>query len=109
MAHNASFLLGYLLVQILFFPNPHTPYEDAVPWTLDAINRNGLAVFLIVLPRKVSADVKANLLTGAINIGMKGDTIDAPTFLAMAILGLYTFLVNLVAGGIKYEGWKLKL
>ena len=50
VAHNTSFLLGYLMVQTLFFPNPNTPYDEAVPWTLDAINQNGLAVFLIVCP-----------------------------------------------------------
>ena len=48
-------------------------------------------------------------MTGAVNLGMKGDTIDAPTFLAMAILSLYTLLVNVIAGGIKYKGWRLKL
>jgi len=41
--------MGYLVIQSIFFPNPNTPYDDAVPWTLEAFNRNGLAMFLLVL------------------------------------------------------------
>ena len=48
VAHNTTFLLGYLLVQMVFFPSSSTAYEDAVPWSLEAINRNGLAVFILV-------------------------------------------------------------
>jgi hypothetical protein len=49
VAHNVSCLLGYLVIQSIFFANPNTAYDDAVPWTLEAFNRNGLAMFLLVL------------------------------------------------------------
>ena len=48
VAYNTAFLLGYLVVQTIFFPAPNTPYDEAVPWTLEAFNRNGLAMFLLV-------------------------------------------------------------
>ena len=47
IAYNTTFLLGYLLIQMLFF-GLNTPHVDAVPYTLEAINRNGLALFLLV-------------------------------------------------------------
>ena len=34
-------------MQMIFF-SPNTPHIDAVPWTLDAINGNGLGIFLLV-------------------------------------------------------------
>jgi hypothetical protein len=34
-------------VQMIFF-RPNTPHDEAVPWTLDAINGNGLGMFLLV-------------------------------------------------------------
>ena len=37
------------------------------------------------------------------NLGMTGDTIDGPTFLAMAILSLYASLVNTIAAGISIK------
>jgi GWT1 len=48
VSYNTSFLLGYLVVYSLFFPDPNTYYDEAVPWTLEAINRNSLAIFLLV-------------------------------------------------------------
>lgn len=48
VAHNSTFLLGYLIVQTIFFPALNPPYDEAVPWTLEAFNRNGLAMFLLV-------------------------------------------------------------
>ena len=48
VAHNTTFLLGYLVIQTVFFSAPNTPYDEAVPWTLEAFNRNGLAMFLLV-------------------------------------------------------------
>jgi len=53
VAYNTTFLLGYLTVQTIFFPNPNTLYIDAVPWTLDAFNRNGLAIFLLVISKEL--------------------------------------------------------
>ena len=47
VAYNTTFLLGYLIIQLLFF-NYNTPHADAVPYTLEAINRNGLPLFLLV-------------------------------------------------------------
>lgn len=62
-AYNTTFLLGYLVIEMLFFPTTTpttTPRSPAVPRLLDAINRNGLVVFLV-----------ANLLTGLVNVSME--------------------------------------
>lgn len=86
VAYNTTFLLGYLTIEILFFP-PSTDGSPsfAVPPLLEAINRNGLAVFLV-----------ANLATGLVNVSMK--TMYAPDTVALTVLGLYS-------GGVCALAW----
>ena len=56
------------------------PYDDQVPYVLEAFNTNGLTIFLI-----------ANIFTGLINISLDTLKIEAP--LAMAILVVYGALL----------------
>ena len=81
-AYNTSFLLGYLLLEMVFFETP-APLH-AVPPLLEAINRNGLVVFLV-----------ANLLTGLVNVSM--ETMYASNVQAMAVLLCYSGGVSLFA------------
>lgn len=50
VGYNTTFLLGYLVLEIgLFGQNPDSDsIIDAVPPLLEAINSNGLAIFLVV-------------------------------------------------------------
>lgn len=85
-AYNTTFLLGYLTIEILFFPpSTNDSPSFAVPPLLEAINRNGLAVFLL-----------ANLATGLVNVSMK--TMYASDTVALLVLGLYS-------GGICALAW----
>jgi glucosaminylphosphatidylinositol acyltransferase len=95
IAYNTTFLLGYLIVQLLFF-NYNTPNADAVPYTLEAINRNGLSLFLL-----------ANVLTGLVNMTI--NTLEASNIKAMAMLSLYALVINAVVAGMRYKGWTVKL
>ena len=79
MAYNTTFLLGFLTVEIAFFPSSTGP-SAAVPPLLDAINRNGLAFFLI-----------CNLATGLVNISM--ETMYVSDIMAVVVLGLYSSAV----------------
>lgn len=77
VAYNASYLAGYLFIEIwLCDPRPGF-VERACPPLLDAINANGLAVFLL-----------ANLGTGLVNVSMQ--TMFAPDWLAMGVLVTYS-------------------
>lgn len=60
----------------------------ACPPLLDAINANGLVVFLL-----------ANLGTGLVNVSMK--TMFAPTWLAMVVLVVYSVVICGIA-------WRLR-
>ncbi|ETW77608.1 hypothetical protein HETIRDRAFT_480289 [Heterobasidion irregulare TC 32-1] len=98
-AYNTSFILGYLLLDLYFFPSPlsrsmYSPTSklkmqdtsrlptlqqerpQTAPPLLEAINRNGLALFLL-----------ANLATGVINMSMA--TMYASDATAMIVLTLY--------------------
>ncbi|OXG78063.1 GPI-anchored wall transfer protein 1 [Cryptococcus neoformans var. grubii Br795] len=89
-AYNTTFLLGYLLLTHII-PSPtssQTSPSILVPPLLDAMNKNGLAIFLA-----------ANLLTGLVNVSMK--TMYAPAWLSMGVLMLYTLTISCV-------GWILK-
>ena len=77
-AYNTSFLLGYLVIEINLFPSPAP--RQAVPPLLEAINRNGLAVFLV-----------ANLLTGLVNVTIQ--TMYAPDVSATLVLLSYSIAV----------------
>lgn len=73
VAYNTFFLLGYLLL------SPNKPSIPAPP-LLEALNKNGLAVFLV-----------ANVATGVVNLSMK--TMYASDAVALSVLMTYTALV----------------
>ncbi|EPQ50545.1 GWT1-domain-containing protein [Gloeophyllum trabeum ATCC 11539] len=109
-AYNTTFLLGYLVLELIFFPSPfsksvYSPTsklkvqadtavaassDSAVPSAnpvrkapelLEAVNRNGLVLFLL-----------ANLLTGAVNLAVR--TMYTSDAAAMGILGAYALLIS---------------
>lgn len=71
---NTTGLLSYLAIERAFFANRP---DRAVPRILGAVNKNGLALFLL-----------ANLATGAVNLSMR--TMYASTPISMAVLSLYS-------------------
>ncbi|KAF8893060.1 GWT1-domain-containing protein [Infundibulicybe gibba] len=108
---NTSFILGYLIIDLFFFPTPLSksvysstsklkiPSDSpklAVEFSalqqgpggsaplLDALNKNGLAVFLM-----------ANVATGLINLSIS--TMYTSDTWAMLILAAYTFGISAVA------------
>ena|SRR6266496_5193608 len=106
VAHNTTFLLGYLVIQTVFFSAPNTPYDEAVPWTLEAFNRNGLVMFLLVCSTLIKL-MQANVLTGLVNLSI--NTLKVTTVQAMGVLSIYILVLNGVAGALRYKGWKLKI
>lgn len=80
-AYNTTFLFGYLAVELFFFSGQT---EHAVPPLLEAINTNGLAVFLV-----------ANIFTGLINVSMQTMYADART--SQAVLVAYSMAVCALA------------
>ncbi|KAF9581694.1 Glucosaminyl phosphatidylinositol (GlcN-PI) nositol acylation protein [Lunasporangiospora selenospora] len=68
----------------------------ACPTLIEAVNRNGLAVFLV-----------ANVLTGLVNLSIK--TLYTQNYHALAILTGYMALVTTIAWTWQTMGWKLKL
>ncbi|KAL1409940.1 Glucosaminyl phosphatidylinositol (GlcN-PI) nositol acylation protein [Vanrija albida] len=92
VAYNTTALALYLAIELWLFP-PASPAPPCPP-LLDAINRNGLVVFLI-----------ANLLTGLINVSMK--TMYAGTFTSMTILTAYSAGVSAFAWAIRRHRIKL--
>ncbi|KAF9099127.1 Glucosaminyl phosphatidylinositol (GlcN-PI) nositol acylation protein [Mortierella sp. AD031] len=66
------------------------------PPLLEAINRNGLAVFLV-----------ANVMTGLVNLTVQ--TLYAPNLQALGILTAYIAAVTALAWTWQVMGWKLKL
>ena len=77
-AFNTTFLLGYLLIELLLSPSP------PIPRLLEAINTNGLAIFLV-----------ANLLTGLVNLSMR--TMYMDDMKSMGVLIGYSGLVCAIA------------
>jgi phosphatidylinositol glycan class W len=90
VAYNTSYLTGYLALELFLFASG----EPACPPLLEAVNRNGLAVFLV-----------ANLLTGLINVAFQ--TMYASTSKAMLILAVYSAGVCAVAWLLR--GVRIKL
>ncbi|KAJ7272716.1 GWT1-domain-containing protein [Mycena haematopus] len=103
VAFNTSFILGYLVLDMIFFPAPAAPRKTKsalssptpthipasaslarAPPLLEAINQNALPLFLF-----------ANVLTGLVNLSMH--TMYASTALSMGILSLYALVVCGVA------------
>ncbi|EPS97371.1 hypothetical protein FOMPIDRAFT_1128736 [Fomitopsis schrenkii] len=112
-AYNVSFVLGYLCLDLAFFASPlsrstYSPYsklkvqpdrrderfavagDAAAPPLLDAINKNGLVLFLL-----------ANLATGVVNLSMK--TMYASNAVAMGVLSLYALVVCGVAWAFRHR------
>ncbi|KAJ9283450.1 hypothetical protein DTO027B5_6166 [Paecilomyces variotii] len=104
-AFNNAQLFVFCLIETVFFPSAHQATDKdseseqisfATSRVMAAFNKNGLAVFLV-----------ANLLTGAVNLGIH--TLDAKTPQAMAVLMVYAAAVTAVAMGLDWSGIKLKL
>ncbi|KAI0736482.1 GWT1-domain-containing protein [Fomitopsis betulina] len=121
-AYNVSFVLGYLCLDLAFFASPlsrstYSPYSKlkvqpdpaalrrnerfavagdvAAPPLLEAINKNGLVLFLL-----------ANLATGIVNLSMK--TMYASNTVAMGVLSLYALAVCGVAWACRHRRiWQL--
>jgi phosphatidylinositol glycan class W len=72
-AYNTTFLFGYLVLEITLFSSGGVP----VPSLLEAVNNNGLAVFLA-----------GNVMTGLINLSMR--TMYASDTAAVIILIAYS-------------------
>lgn len=92
-AFNSVFILGYCLVDTIFFPafynavdkrTEKEAYVVATSKLMRAFNRNGLGLFLI-----------ANLLTGLVN--MTVPTLDVSPTITMAIMLAYTGVLSVVA------------
>ncbi|KAK9469254.1 GWT1-domain-containing protein [Lipomyces arxii] len=99
-SYNIMYILLYLLVEVIFFPTGEIvsdiKYEDAVPWSLEAVNENGLAVFLL-----------ANVLTGVVNLTM--NTLDVKNFQSLTLLIQYSAVLAAAAGIMKRYGWRLRI
>ncbi|ODQ81753.1 hypothetical protein BABINDRAFT_111099 [Babjeviella inositovora NRRL Y-12698] len=82
-AYNATFLLGFVLIEKVFFGlnNEAIPYEEKVSENLESINRNGLAIFLL-----------ANLATGMVNMSV--NTLDCDRWISMLILVAYSLFLS---------------
>ncbi|KIK69707.1 hypothetical protein GYMLUDRAFT_34108 [Collybiopsis luxurians FD-317 M1] len=110
-AYNVSFILGYLILDMVFFstpspkkktreqppasPLPSLPAPSAIPHPLlHAINKNGLVVFLL-----------ANVATGVINLMIP--TMYISDFWAMVILCGYSYAICVVAWALR--GMRLRL
>jgi phosphatidylinositol glycan class W len=89
-AYNTTFLFGYLLIEIFLFSTSGFP----VPPLLEAINKNGLAVFLV-----------ANLLTGLVNVSMRTMYVGDRT--AVLVLVAYSSLVCSIAWLGRGLRWKI--
>ncbi|TFY79982.1 hypothetical protein EWM64_g4031 [Hericium alpestre] len=120
-AFNVSFLLGYLALDLAFFPSPlsHSVYSPTsklkvhaeananflpqalqanaptAPPLLEAINRNGLVIFLL-----------SNVATGLVNLSM--ETMYASTGTSMVVLALYAMGVCGFAWAVRERRlWKM--
>ena len=79
----------------------------AVPPLLEAINANGLVVFLAVScdAQDGRADVKANVLTGIVNLSIK--TMYAGPLVSLAVLFVYSAAVAAIAWTLR--GYRIKV
>ncbi|QLQ78517.1 hypothetical protein HG537_0A07640 [Torulaspora globosa] len=81
MAYNMGFLLCYCLIHKLFSGYKR---EQEIPETIDAVNSNGLFIFLV-----------SNLLTGFTNMSMS--TIDASSQKALMVLMIYAMTIAVIS------------
>lgn len=93
VAYNTSYLAGYLAVQLYLIPQSGDR-DIACPPLLEAINKNGLAVFLL-----------SNVLTGLINVSVQ--TMFTGTALAMIILTAYSAGTSALAWSLR--GVRIKI
>lgn len=115
-AYNTSFLLGYIVLDLIFFPSPflkstYSPISklkvqpdprlaersqharalgNAAPELFEAVNRNGLLLFLL-----------ANLATGMVNLVLP--TMYMPDWLALVVLALYMAGICSIAWWYRHE------
>ncbi|KAF3481267.1 uncharacterized protein GIQ15_04026 [Arthroderma uncinatum] len=104
-AFNLTHMLLFCLIETFVFPSvakasnrkeEAEQCEFATSRVMRAFNKGGLTVFLI-----------ANLLTGAVNLGM--NTLDARKELAMAVLMGYSTILTGVALALDFWNIKLRL
>ncbi|PBK80196.1 GWT1-domain-containing protein [Armillaria gallica] len=108
-AYNTSFILGYLLLDLYFYPSPsklkynrQQSDQDVLPSRVavsaplfEAINKNGLVLFLL-----------ANVFTGLINLTIP--TMFTSNFWAMVILCGYSIAVCVTAWALRNTRvWKI--
>ncbi|GAA5972977.1 hypothetical protein JCM21900_006180 [Sporobolomyces salmonicolor] len=94
VAFNTSFLFLYLLIHIATASSKSGPGAPAAPAIFEAINRNGLVVFLV-----------ANLLTGLVNVSV--ESMYASDTLAMTVLIAYCSAVVAVAWVLRKRRLKM--
>jgi phosphatidylinositol glycan class W len=87
-AYNTGFLLCYAMIDKFLSPGALT-YDSRIPVSLDAINSNGMAMFLL-----------ANVFTGLVNMSM--NTLDAGKGVSIAVLISYSMGLAIV-GAVLYK------
>lgn len=97
ISYNTAFLGLYVIVEAVTFGKSHqAAHELCVPISLEAVNANGLAVFLL-----------ANVGTGLVNMNMK--TLDATKPQALLVLILYLAALFSVSLLLYRYGIRIKL
>ncbi|CAG8445261.1 11939_t:CDS:2 [Cetraspora pellucida] len=92
---NTTVLLLFQIVEIVFFEN-YWKNERNLPLIFEAVNSNGLAIFLL-----------ANILTGLVNLSIR--TLFVNDGLAECILAAYMFVIVAIAVWFNINDWKFKL
>ncbi|KAG9293785.1 hypothetical protein G9A89_019123 [Geosiphon pyriformis] len=95
-AFNTTSLLFFQLIELLLFPNYWKTSKKALPDIMEAMNFNGLGVFLV-----------ANLLTGLINLSIR--TLYTDDFTAELVLASYLFLILVIGIWWWKKGWRFRL
>lgn len=104
-AYNLTYLSVFVAIESFVFGSSTSsatntdaalPYEQQVPFSLESVNANGLAIFLL-----------ANISTGLINITF--NTIDASKEVSVAILIIYASGLALASIFLKRRGIMIKI
>ncbi|KAK9480311.1 GWT1-domain-containing protein [Lipomyces japonicus] len=96
-SYNNIYILLYFLVETFFFHSRRdVTYEDTVPRGVDAVNVNGLAIFLL-----------ANVLTGLVNLTV--NTLKVKNVQALSLLIGYCAVLSAISWFIKSRQWRLKI